>query len=170
MRAYAVYLGAWLVVALSGCGTDVAHVPVPPNPPPMFMGDVVGVHDGDSITVLAQGTRKTIRLVGIDCPETDQPFGAQATRVTRQLALNQTVTVTSFGRDRHHRLLGDIVLPDQRILAHELVREGACWWYQHYAPHSTTLQTLEMEARTQKRGLWADPTPTPPWQWRKQRE
>ncbi len=64
MRTCAVCLGAWLVVVMSGCGTDVAPIPAPSNTPPMFMGDVVGVHDGDSITVLAQGTKETIRLVG----------------------------------------------------------------------------------------------------------
>jgi micrococcal nuclease len=41
------------------------------------------------------------------------------------------------------------------------------WWYRPYAPNDTTLANLEAEARTAKRGLWADAQPVPPWQWRK---
>ena len=167
---YAVILSAGFVWFMSGCATASARVPVTPSTPPTFLGEVVGVHDGDSITVLARGIKEKIRLMGIDCPETDQPFGEAATLATTRLALHQTVTVTNRGRDRYHRLLGEIVLSDQRILNHELVREGACWWYHVYAPHNTTLQALETDARTLKRGLWADPAPTPPWEWRKQKK
>lgn len=59
------------------------------------------------------------------------------------------------------------MLPDGKVLNQELVREGMCWWYRKYAPHDKELVWLEVEAREAKRGLWADPNPVPPWEWRK---
>ena len=133
---------------------------------PTFTSTVLSVTDGDTLTMLVNGTREKVRLSGIDCPESDQSFGCQAT----QLALEKTVTVTDVGHDKYRRMLGSIVLPNGRILNHELVREGVCWWYQKYAPGDITLERLEAEARNAKRGLWAEPTPTPPWQWRQQKQ
>jgi hypothetical protein len=69
--------------------------------------------------------------------------------------------------DRYGRLVGDVLLPDGRILNQELVKAGMAWWYRPYAPNDPTLAQLEAEARTAKRGLWADAHPVPPWQWRK---
>jgi len=56
--------------------------------------------------------------------------------------------------------------PDGRVLNHELVKAGFAWWYRRYAPDDDTLVQLEQEARDAKRGLWVDPHPVPPWQWR----
>src|SRR5262245_65632937 len=53
------------------------------------------------------------------------------------------------------------------IRQHALVKAGMAWWYRPYAPNDPTLAQLEAEARTAKRGLWADAQPVPPWQWRK---
>ena len=58
---------------------------------------------------------------------------------------------------------------DGRMLNRELVREGACWWYQKYAPGDTVLEGLEKYAREERKGLWADPQPVPPWEWRKRK-
>ncbi len=154
---------------------EATVIPTPTNPAgpverPTFTSTVLSVTDGDTLTVLVNGTREKVRLSGIDCPESDQSFGRQATQLAMQLALEKTVTVTDVGHDKYRRILGRIVLPNGRILNHELVREGVCWWYQKYAPGDTTLERLEAEARNAKRGLWAEPTPTPPWQWRQQKQ
>jgi endonuclease YncB( thermonuclease family) len=50
---------------------------------------------------------------------------------------------------------------------HTLVKAGWCWWYRKYAPGDTVLEGLEKDAREAKKGLWADPQPVPPWEWRK---
>jgi endonuclease YncB( thermonuclease family) len=125
------------------------------------------VTDGDTLTVLSNGARVKIRLTGIDCPESDQLFGSQAMQLTTQLALEEAVTVTDFGRDKHRRLLGEVVLPDGRLLNRELVREGFCWWYQKYAPFNTEMEQLEKSARKTKNSLWADPQPVLSWEWRR---
>ena len=60
-----------------------------------------------------------------------------------------------------------MLLPDGMNLNQELVKQGWCWWYRKYAPRDTVLEGLEHEAREVKKGLWADPQPVPPWEWRK---
>ena len=59
------------------------------------------------------------------------------------------------------------LLPDGTHVNHTLVKDGWCWWYRKYAPGDTGLEGLEKEAREGRKGLWADPQPVPPWEWRK---
>jgi endonuclease YncB( thermonuclease family) len=132
-----------------------------------FTGKVVGISDGDTISVLRDGKAVKVRLHGIDTPEKAQAFGTQARQFTGELVFQQTVTVAIRDTDRYGRLVGEVLLPDGRSLNQELVKAGMAWWYRQYAPHDTTLAQLEAEARTAKRGLWADATPIPPWEWRK---
>jgi hypothetical protein len=58
------------------------------------------------------------------------------------------------------------VAPRAGVAAREMVREGMAWWYRKYAPDDTELERLEADARAAKRGLWSQPNPVPPWQWR----
>jgi micrococcal nuclease len=62
--------------------------------------------------------------------------------------------------------IADVLLPDGTNVNQELVTHGWCWWYRKYAPGDTVLEGLETEAREAKRGVWADPQPVPPWEWR----
>ena len=134
-----------------------------------FTGQVVGVSDGDTITVLHNGVAERIRLNGIDCPERRQAFGRRAKQLTSILAFGETVTVKDYGKGRYGRTIGDVLLSDGRILNEELVRAGLAWWYRKYAPNNERLKELEQEARETKRGLWADPHAVAPWEWRKMR-
>ncbi len=126
---------------------------------------MVGVSDGDTITVLHNGKGERIRLHGIDCPEKRQAFGNRAKQFTYNLVFAKTVSVQFVDRDRYGRTVGVVLLPDGRSLNRELVKAGFAWWYRRYAPEDDTLKQLEQEARQAKRGLWADPHPVPPWQW-----
>ena len=60
-----------------------------------------------------------------------------------------------------------MLLPDGTNVNHTLVKDGWCWWYRKYAPSDTKLEMLEAVAKAARRGLWADPKPVPPWEWRK---
>ncbi|MCP9472094.1 MAG: thermonuclease family protein, partial [Nitrospira sp.] len=102
------------------------------------------------------------------CPEKGQPFGKQAKQFTSTMVFGREVTVQVLGVDKYGRTIGSVLLGDGRSLNRELVRAGFAWWYRK---HSTdfSLGDLEDDARLAKRGLWADPDPIPPWQWRKQR-
>ncbi len=86
-----------------------------------FTGKVVGVSDGDTITVMHNGKGERIRLHGIDCPEKRQAFGKQAKQFTSTLVFGTTVTVQILDRDRYGRTVGVVLLPDGRSLNHELV-------------------------------------------------
>src|SRR5215471_6445926 len=132
-----------------------------------FTGKVVGISDGDTISVLREGKAVKVRLHGVDTPEKAQAFGTQARKFTSDMVFQQTVTVIVQNTDRYGRLVGDVLLPDGRSLNQELVKAGMAWWYRPYAPNDIMLAQLEAEARAAKRGLWADAHPVPPWQWRK---
>lgn len=132
-----------------------------------FTGKVVGISDGDTISVLRQGKAVKVRLHGVDTPEQAQAFGTKARQLTGELAFQREVTVVIHATDRYGRLVGEVLLPGGRNLSHELVRAGLAWWYRQYAPKDTALAQLEAEARAAKRGLWADAKPTPPGEWRR---
>ena len=77
------------------------------------------------------------------------------------------MTPQTHGKNKYGRILADVFLQDGTNVNNTLVKDGWCWWYRKYAPGDTTLEKLETEAREAKRGLWADPNPVPPWEWRK---
>lgn len=133
-----------------------------------FTARVIGVTDGDTISVLRVGRPEVIRLRGIDAPERGQAYGERARQYAAALALGKVVAVEAAGRDRHGRLLAEVHLPDGRSLNRELVRAGYAWWFRRYSA-DRTLAGLETEARAGRRGLWADPHPVSPWDYRQTR-
>lgn len=134
-----------------------------------FTGRVVGVADGDTLSVLHDGKAERVRLNGIDCPEKGQPFGTQAKAVTSAMAFGKEVTVRPVDHDKYGRTVADVILSDGRILNRELVTLGLAWWYRKYSTDES-LGRLEVEARVAKKGIWTDPEPIPPWAFRKQRK
>lgn len=133
-----------------------------------FPARVVGVFDGDTLTVLtAEKRQMKIRLHGIDAPETGQDFGARAKRAASDLAFGKDVTVRERDEDRYGRTVAEVILPDKRSLDREMVREGLAWCYREYAPADRDLASLEAEARAAKRGLWSQSGAVPPWDWRR---
>ncbi|RMF91140.1 MAG: nuclease [Nitrospinota bacterium] len=135
--------------------------------PTSFSGRAVGITDGDTLQVLYRGKAVTVRLAGIDCPERRQPYGKKAKQFTANLIFNRIVTVQVQGIGRYGRLIGQVRLPDGRNVNQELVKAGYAWWYRRYS-NDPILQQLELEARLARRGLWADPAPIPPWEYRRQ--
>jgi endonuclease YncB( thermonuclease family) len=136
-----------------------------------FIARVFGVHDGDSLRVNTDGGRTMrVRLYGVDCPEIKQPYGIKARALTRQLAFGRLLTFESKGKDRYGRIIARVYLLTRKMLAQELVKAGACWWYQKYAPDDEGLKRLEREAKAEMRGLWAEEEPVPPWKWRRQKK
>jgi endonuclease YncB( thermonuclease family) len=145
-----------------------ALVPAASTAAEEFVGMVIGTADGDTITVLHNRRPERIRLSGIDAPEKGQPFGERARQFTARLPSGHEVTVRVTGRDRYGRFLAEVLLPDGRSLNQELVRAGYAWWYRRYA-NDVALEELEAQARLTHVGLWADPHPVPPWEWRNDR-
>ena len=137
-------------------------------------GRVVGVSDGDTVTVLTAENRQfKIRLSGIDAPEKKQPFGAHAKETLSRQLFGQAVTVEWTKTDRYGRIVGKIEVDgvDANL---EQIREGSAWVYTQYLrelPVEDRKLYLEAErqAKSERRGLWRDNDPEPPWQWRHER-
>lgn len=131
-----------------------------------FTGRVVGVTDGDTLTVLMDCRPVKVRLHGIDAPEQAQAFGARSKRNLSALAFGKQAVVEVRETDQYGRLVA-VVTCDGRNVNREQVKAGMAWWYRKYAPNDADLQALEAAARHDRRGLWADKNPTPPWEYRR---
>ena len=148
------------------------HQPAKPNPTPtaknknVFRVRVVEVPDGDSLVVQLDGKRRRVRLQGVDCPERAQRFGPQAREFAQKLVKGQSVTLIKHGTDQYERVLANVTLGDGRDLAESLVEAGWAWQYRRYS-RDADLERLQSQAKSARRGLWADANPTPPWQWRR---
>lgn len=138
---------------------------LPPAVAAEFTAKVIGVSDGDTITVLHDEKPEKLRLAEIDCPEKTQAFGTVAKQYTAKLAFGKTVDVTVTGHDRYGRSIANVKLPDGSSLNRELVAQGLAWCYRKYS-HSADLLALEADAKSNHRGLWSAPDPTPPWEFR----
>jgi endonuclease YncB( thermonuclease family) len=132
-----------------------------------LLGQVVGISDGDTLTLLTQDLRQVrVRLAGIDAPESRQPYGSRARQELSQLSFRQSVRVIVEDTDRYGRTVGKVLLRSLDLDA-ELVRRGAAWVYPQYN-RDPALPPLQAAARQAQRGLWALPASeqVPPWDWR----
>ena len=136
-----------------------------------YQAKVVGISDGDTITVLHNGQGEKIRLYGIDTPERRQAFGNKAKQFTSDQVFGKTVTVIPMDTDRYGRTVG-MVYPASgtESLNEAIVKAGYAWVYRKYCRADFCPDWLTQEKKAQKAGigLWADPNPIPPWQHRKQ--
>lgn len=127
---------------------------------------VEAINDGDTVTCLdEQGRHVRIRLVGIDAPELDQPRGREARGALAAKLAGGVVRVEGSARDQHGRLLGTLHI-DDRDLNRELVADGWAWAFGGFV-EDDELVAAEAAARRTKKGLWADPDPTTPADWRR---
>lgn len=95
-------------------------------------GKVVGISDGDTITILTPDKQSIkVRLVEIDAPEKDQPWGQKSKQALSDLIYSRNVTVDSAGNDRYGRTLGTVFLSDRNINKH-MVENGNAWAYTQY--------------------------------------
>jgi len=144
-------------IILFACGLLLISAQIPD-----LTGKVVGIQDGDSITVLLdENIQLKVRLEGIDCPESKQAFGTKAKQWTSDLAFGKQITLRQTGKDRYGRTLGFIILPDGRNLNEEILKAGFAWHFKKYNKDQY-LAELEDIARQEQKGLWQDPNPIPP--------
>ncbi|EFH5214121.1 TPA: thermonuclease family protein [Escherichia coli] len=127
-------------------------------------GRGVRVLDGNTIDVMLSQHPVRVRLVNIDAPEKKQEYGRWSEKIMKSLVAGKTVTVTYFQRDHYGRILGQAYAPDGMNVNQFMVRAGDAWVYEQYNT-DPVLPVLQGEVRQQKRGLWADSAPVPPWVW-----
>ncbi|MCO6486496.1 MAG: thermonuclease family protein [Saprospiraceae bacterium] len=156
-----------LVFGLSGasCSSGSSADLVPQNVKKVWKGKVVSITDGDTFDVLNGREKTRIRLEGIDCPEKKQPFGQRARQSLSELCFRQSVRVEETGRDRNRRVIARVYLEDGRCINHEMLRQGMAWHFTRYS-EDPEYAALERRARSLRTGLWADPHPVAPWDWR----
>ena len=127
-------------------------------------GKVIHIKDGDNLTVIINNEWVRVRLAGIDASETNQPFGTRSRQSLSDLCFWENVTVSPKGKDQYGRMFAKVRCGDVDA-GEEQVRRGMAWVYDRYV-EDPTLDPLEDEAKAAKRGLWADPYSSPPWEWR----
>ena len=135
-------------------------------------GTVVGVHDGDTVTVLdATKTQHKIRLAGIDAPELSQAFGQVSRQHLADQIAGRTVVIEWTKRDKYQRLVGKVLLAGRDINITQ-IEAGLAWHYKKYATEQSPKDRqrytrAEEQARASRLGLWRDSHPVPPWEYRK---
>jgi endonuclease YncB( thermonuclease family) len=126
---------------------------------------VVGVHDGDTVTCLDENNQQQkIRLAEMDAPEIGQDFGQVARDALADQVFGKTVEVRDEGKDRYGRWIGHLSVNGVDV-NRQMIATGNAW---HYAAYSKdqSLAALQDQARAQRLGLWAQPDPIPPWEFR----
>ncbi|EFI4466787.1 TPA: thermonuclease family protein [Shigella flexneri Y] len=130
-----------------------------------IQGKVIRVLDGDTIEVLQDKKTVRIRLANIDAPEKKQAFGSWSANQLKSLIAGKQVTVSYSQKDRYGRIIGRVFTTNGTEASRFMVQSGAAWVYARYNTDKS-LPALQWEAQEQKRGLWADTNPVPPWEWR----
>ena len=126
---------------------------------------VVGITDGDTIQLLSDEKRQMIcRVHGIDAPEKAQPFGQASKASLSELVYRQTVDVQVAGAPSYGRAVCRIKLRGVDVGREQIVR-GMAWMSRKYTKDQS-YDAAEVNARAKQLGLWIDPKPIPPWNYR----
>lgn len=131
-------------------------------------GQVVAVHDGDTLSVQSGDSLYKVRLSDVDAPEMGQVFGKQARQFTEDRVLGRRVRVNVSLIDRYGRRIGEVIVADGGVLNEELVYAGLAWYYRVSPVRNKRLQRLEHDAFSKKLGLWVEKKPLPPWEFRRE--
>lgn len=137
----------------------------------VWEGVVTRVLDGDSFRIRRGQQLVTIRLYGIDSPEYGQACWREAKDGAAALLLRKQVNVEPVTTDRYGRIVALVGFRGQLINA-EMVGRGLAWVYRHYCtaqPVCRRLESLEEIARSERRGIWREQRPVPPWVWKHRR-
>lgn len=138
----------------------------------VLYGRVVGVSDGDTVTVLDSGRRQhRVRLTGIDAPEKAQQYGRRSKQSLSRMVYGKQVSVDWKKKDDYGRILGRVNGPDGDANLAQ-IQAGMAWHYKRYAKDQPASEReaysmAENAAQRAGKGLWSDGKPTPPWDWRR---
>ncbi len=131
-----------------------------------FVAKVTRVINCDTLMLQYQRREVLVKPNGIDCPEKRQPYGREAQRYMIFMTRGLDVGVKVVGTASNGALIGEVVLPDGRVLSPLAVEEGMAWW-DRSSKSDPKLHEIQELAQASRKGLWADRQPIPPWEWRK---
>lgn len=148
---------AWMIVPIVSLSASASEL----------VGHVVGVADGDTMTVRIEGRPPMrVRLNAIDAPEKAQAFGTVAKKGLSDLCFGKNARIDVVDTDRYGRKVADVWC-DGVYANRIMVEQGLAWVYRRYAGLRADLYAAELSARSKGRGLWVDENPTPPWEFRR---
>lgn len=154
-RAFAIFFICALYAQIAACIAADGNAPVE--------GVVAHCFDGDTLKLQ---DRRVVRLAGIDAPETahkDSPaqyYSRQSCQQLEELVRGQKITLEFPGtglRDRHGRLIANVLLPDGSSVNELMVRSGAAFFYPHQdlnPEFQENLRDAQTEAIKERRGFW----------------
>lgn len=126
---------------------------------------IITISDGDTMKANCDNNQVTIRLAEIDAPEKKQAFGLKSKQSLSDLCLGKNAQIVEQTRDRYKRIVARVNCSGTDANS-EQVRRGMAWVFDRYV-NDHNLYKLEDNARSSRTGLWTDPSPIPPWEWRK---
>lgn len=136
------------------------------------VGMVRNVYDGDTILMTTREQSKLkVRLYGIDAPESGRPEQSHARVARRTLMykiMGREVVAEIVESDKYHRAVA-VIRYQGRDINREMVSEGMAWAYRQYlqGPYASQYIDAEDRARARHKGLWREPNPRPPWEFRR---
>lgn len=124
--------------------------------------------DGDTLDINGPDGEARVRLYGIDAPEIGQRYGQDAKNFLEVTAKSEDLQIDTMTQDHYGRVVGVLYI-DGRNINREMVKAGAAWVYRPFcrAEFCPEWVGLESDARINRRGLWYDQSPVPPWEWRR---
>lgn len=133
----------------------------------VLSGNVVSITDGDTLTILTESKQKVIvRLNAIDAPENSQAFSNASKKSLSSICFKKAAIVDTFGFDKYGRMIGDVTCNEVNANKHQ-VENGMAWVYRKYSNDAKLIES-EAQAKNMGLGLWDDPNPVPPWDFRHQ--
>lgn len=134
----------------------------------IITGRAVRILDGDTFEILVKGnTTYKIRLTDIDAPEKKQDFGYVAKQQLAAYIFGREVKVVYEKLDRNKRILGHVYMGTEDINL-KMIEAGMAWHFKKYS-HNERFAWAEKQARNRKKGLWIQPDPLAPWDYRAKR-
>jgi micrococcal nuclease len=131
-----------------------------------FEGTIIRVIDGDTYVFLTSTGSFTVRMLGIDAPERDQPFSRESSEFLSEYLNKKAVTIVN-GTDKEDRSVGTLFVngKDINLLS---IKGGYSWHYKRYSADKD-YAAAEEYAQRNKLKIWSLPNPIPPWSWRQRR-
>ena len=129
--------------------------------------DVISVVDGDTVKINYEGQETSVRLIGVNTPETVDPrksvecFGEEASKYLKELLEGKKVTIeadsTQSDRDKYNRLLRYVYL-DGKDINLDIMTNGYGYEYTYEIPYKkqADYKKAQQVAEDEKKGLWAD--------------
>ncbi|WP_424195492.1 thermonuclease family protein [Ampullimonas aquatilis] len=125
---------------------------------------IVSISDGDTISARCDDQTIKIRLSEIDAPEKGQPFGQKSKQNLSDICFQQQAEIKTLTMDRYGRTVARVICNGTDANAQQ-VQSGMAWAFTKYLK-DPKIKEYELTAKNNNIGLWSDPSPTPPWEWR----